>query len=65
MFSELGHYHCDTNSLIQKHCSSTEKAAMGREFRQAQHPSVFTSQCSKAVPSARVRMRKEQLLSLT
>lgn len=32
--------------------------SMRREFRYARHPSVFTSQCSKALPCARMKDEK-------
>lgn len=63
--SEFGRDHSDTKGLIQKCCNSMEKAAVRREFRQAQHRSVFATQRSKAGLRARLRMSKEELCSLT
>lgn len=42
-----------------------EEAAGRREFRQAQQPSVFATQCSQAGLCARLRVSKEELCSLT
>jgi len=52
MSSAFGHYHSDTKDSIQKHGSSLEKAAMGREFR---HPPISTTQSWKAVPYAEMK----------